>query len=148
MDNCIAACGCDNYEGITQSDLDRFTDCIENVLNDEKGRRLFRNFMYTSKMHAGRRILDFWEHTERLIGYNGNSESLSYPSYLRDVDRLIDDADRVDEIDFAAVERLTIARDSMIREDITEALKIIKQVATKALRREYNKFRERFVPAS
>lgn len=147
MDKCFAACGCDDYEGITKSDLDRFTDKIENVLNDEKGRKLFRNFMYTSKMRDGRRTLDFWEHIERLLGYKDSAESMSYRSYLRDIDRLIDEAERIEELDFATMEKLTIARDSENKEDIVETLKLLKFEATKALRREYNAFRRHFVAA-
>ncbi|GBP68316.1 hypothetical protein EVAR_4915_1 [Eumeta japonica] len=147
MDGCFAACGCDDYEGVTKADLDRFTDKIENVLNDEKGRRLFRNYMFTSKMKDGRRTLDFWEHTDKLIGYQENAESISYRSYLRRVDRLIDEAGRIEELDFATMERLTIARDSEIKEEIIEALKVLKTEATKALRREYAKFQMRFIPS-
>lgn len=149
MDNCFAACGCDDYEGITKSDLDRFTDKIENVLNDERGRKLFRNFMFTSKFKAGRRSLDFWEHIERLLSYEENAESgsRSYRSYLRDIDRLIDEAERIEEIDFATMERLTIARDSENKEEINEALQVLKVEATKALRREYNAFRRHFIPS-
>ncbi|CAD0199523.1 unnamed protein product [Chrysodeixis includens] len=149
MENCFIVCGCEDYEGITKSDLDRFTDKIENVLNDEKGRKLFRNFMFTSKLKAGRKSLDFWEHIERLLGYKENSESGSrtFRSYLNDVDRLIDEAERMEEIDFATMERLTIARDSENKEDITEALQLLKLEATKALRREYNAFRKHFTPS-
>lgn len=149
MENCFAVCGCEDYEGITKSDLDRFTDKIENVLNDEKGRKLFRNFMFTSKLKAGRKSLDFWEHIERLLGYKENSESGSrtFRSYLNDVDSLIDKAERIEEIDFATMERLTIARDSENKEDISEALQLLKLEATKALRREYNAFRKHFTPS-
>ncbi|VVD05848.1 unnamed protein product [Leptidea sinapis] len=146
MEKCFAVCGCDDLEGITNSDLDRFTDKIENVLSDEKGRRLFRNFMFSSNMKHGRRTLDFWEHTERLINYSEDAESASFRSYLRDIDHLIDEAERVEELDFASVERLAIARDSDNKDEIIEALKVIKLEATKALRREYNAFRQRFIP--
>lgn len=146
MDNCFAVCGCDSSEGVTKADLDRFTDKIENVLNDEKGRRLFRNFMFTSKMKDGRRTLDFWEHVEKLINYEENSESVSFRSYLRDVDRLMDEAERIEELDLATMERLASARDSQNKEEIVEALKILKLETTKALKREYNAFRRRYIP--
>lgn len=122
MDSCLVACGCDDYEGITKSDLDRYTDKIENLMNDDKGRKLFRNFMYTSKMKDGRRTLKFWEDIERLLGYKETEESTSYHSYLRDIDRLIDDAERIEELDFATMEKLTIARDTENKEEITEIL--------------------------
>lgn len=144
MDNCFAPCGCDGNEGITKSDLDRFTDTIENVLNDEKGRRLFRNFMYTSKFKAGRRALDFWEHNERLLGYKENEENVSYRSYLRDVDSLIKEADKIDDIDLATMERLTITRDSENKDAIIEALKLLKVQVMKALKGEYNAFRRHY----
>ncbi|KAG6448972.1 hypothetical protein O3G_MSEX005823 [Manduca sexta] len=147
MDSCLVACGCDDYEGITKSDLDRYTDKIENLMNDDKGRKLFRNFMYTSKMKDGRRTLKFWEDVERLLGYKETEESTSYNSYLRDIDRLIDDAERIEELDFATMEKLTIARDTENKEEITEILKILKIEATKALRREYSAFRRHFVAA-
>lgn len=146
MENCFVACGCDDLEGVTKADLDRFTDKIENVLNNEKGRKLFRNFMYTSKMKDGRRVLDFWEHVERCLNYRGSTENVSYRSYLRDIDRLIDEAERIEELDFATMERLTIARDSENQEEIVEVLNVLKSEATKALRREYNAFRRQFVP--
>ncbi|KAJ2939719.1 hypothetical protein O0L34_g17912 [Tuta absoluta] len=149
MDNCFAVCGCDDSEGITKADYDRFTDKIENVLNDDKGRKLFRNFMYTSKMKDGRKTLDFWEHTERLLGNKeGTSASgtMSPHNYMREIDRLMDEAERIEELDFATMERLQIARDSDNRDEIKEALKILKVEATKALRREYNAFRRHFVP--
>ncbi|KAL0841509.1 hypothetical protein ABMA28_015180 [Loxostege sticticalis] len=146
MENCFVACGCDDFEGVTKSDLDRYTDKIENVLNDEKGRKFFRNFMFTSKMKDGRRVLDFWEHVERLINYRGSTENVSFRSYLNDVDRLIDEAERIEELDFATMERLTIARDSENQEEIVEVLNILKTEATKALRREYNAFRRKFIP--
>lgn len=144
MDNCFAACGCDEF-GISKSDLDRFTDKIENVLNDEKGRKLFRNFMFTSKMKHGRKTLDFWEHLERLLAYEEKEEGVSIRSFLRDVDNLLDEADRIDELDFALMERLTIARDSENMEGIKESLKLIKAEVSGALRREYNAFRTHFI---
>ncbi|CAH3831614.1 unnamed protein product [Pieris brassicae] len=146
MDKCFAVCGCDDLEGITNSDLDRFTDKIENVLNDEKGRRLFRNFMFSSNMKHGRRALDFWEHNERLLNYSTDADSVSFRNYLKDVGRLIDEAERIEELDFAAVERLVSAHEGGSREEIAEALKIIKLDVTKALRREYFAFRLRFIP--
>lgn len=146
MENCFVACGCDDSEGVTKGDLDRFTDKIENVLNDEKGRKLFRNFMFTSKMKDGRRVLDFWEHTERCLNYRGSTENISYRSYLRDIDRLIDEAERIEELDFATMERLAIARDSENQAKIVEVLNVLKSEATKALRREYNAFRRQFIP--
>lgn len=145
MDNCFAVCGCDNNEGVTKADLDRFTDKIENVLNDEKGRRLFRNFMFTSKMKDGRRALDFWEHVEKLLNYEENSESTSLRSFMRDLDRLMDEAERIEELDFATMERLASAKDSQNKEEIVEALKILKVESTKALRREYNAFRRHYI---
>lgn len=145
MDNCFVACGCDDNGGVTTADLDRYTDKIENVLNDEKGRKFFRNFMFTSRMKDGRRTLDFWEHVERLLNYKENTESVSYRSYLRDVDRLIDEAERIEELDFATMEKLTIARDSEDKEQILEALRLLKVESTKALRREYNAFRRQYI---
>lgn len=146
MANCLAACDCDGYEGISKADLDRFTDTIENVLSDEKGRKLFRNFMYSSKMRSGRRTLDFLEHIDKLLNFKDNAESTRFPRFLSDVDRLIDEADRIEELDFATMERLTIARDSENKEQIVEVLKILKVEATKALKREYNAFRKHFIP--
>lgn len=146
MDNCFAACGCDDAEGLTKADFDRFTDKIENVLNDERGRKFFRNFMFTSKMKDGKRVLDFWEHVERLLNYKENTESISFRSYLREIDRLIDEAERIEELDFATMERLTMARDSENRVQIVEILKELKTESTKALKREYNAFRRHFVP--
>lgn len=145
MDKCFVACGCDDFD-VSKSDLDRFTDKIENVLNDEKGRKHFRNFMFTSKLRDGRRTLDFWEHIERLLNYREDAESVSFRSYLRDVDRLIDEAERIEELDFATMERVTVARDSENQEAIEEALKLLRVEATKALRREYNAFRRHFIP--
>lgn len=145
MDNCFVACGCDDNEGITKADFDRFTDKIENVLNDEKGRRLFRNFMYTSKMRSGRRVLDFWEHVEKLLNYKTTGGNVS-PSFFTELDDIIEKAERIDELDFATMERLTIARDSENKEEINDVLKILKLEAIKALRREYSRFRVKFVP--
>lgn len=146
MDKCFAVCGCDDLEGITNSDLDRYTDKIENVLNDEKGRRLFRNFMFSSNMKHGRKTLDFWEHCDRLLNYSEDAGSTSFRSFVRDVSRLIDEAERVEELDFAAVERLAAAHDAGNKGEIMEVLKIIKLESTKALRREYFAFRLRFIP--
>ncbi|XP_013143599.1 PREDICTED: uncharacterized protein LOC106107330 [Papilio polytes] len=146
MEKCFVACGCDDQEGITKGDLDRFTDKIENVLNDEKGRRLFRNFMFTTKMKDGRRTLDFLEHIERLLGYSEDAESTSYRNYLRDFDRLIDEAERIEELDFATMERLVIARDSESKDEMETVLKLLKGEAIKALRREYSAFRRHFIP--
>ncbi|CAG4937147.1 unnamed protein product [Parnassius apollo] len=147
MDKCFVACGCDDQEGVTTGDLDRFTDKIENVLNDEKGRRLFRNFMFTTKMNDGRRTLDFLEHIERLLSYSDDAASASYRNYLRDYDRLMDEAERIEELDFATMERLAIARDSENKEDMIDVLKLVKVEAIKALRREYNAFRRHFIPS-
>nr|XP_026499020.1 uncharacterized protein LOC113402882 [Vanessa tameamea] len=145
MDNCFAVCGCDDLEGVTKSDLDRFTDKIENVLNDEKGRRLFRNFMFSSNMRHGRRVLDLWENTERLLTYR-DEDSSSFRNYLRDYDRLTDAAERVEELDFAIMERLVLTRESENKEEMEEVLRALKVEVTKALRREYNAFRIRFTP--
>lgn len=144
MDKCFSACGCDEF-GITKSDLDRFTDKIENVLNDERGRKLFRNFMFTSKMNHGRKTLDFWENTDTLLSYRENSEGQSLRGFLRNVDQLIDKAERIDELDFATIERLIIAKDSQNLEQIHESLKVVKTEVTHALRREYSAFRHHFL---
>ncbi|KAJ8728345.1 hypothetical protein PYW08_016730 [Mythimna loreyi] len=148
MDNCFVACGCDDYEGITKSDLDRFTDKIENVLNDERGRKLFRNFMHTCKMNAGRRVLGVWEHIERLLNYKETAESGSrtHSNYLDDVYLLLDKTDGIDELDFATRERLTTALAADNKEGIEEGLQLLKVETTKALRREYNDFKKHFIP--
>lgn len=148
MDKCFVACGCDDLEGITKSDLDRYTDKIENVLNDEKGRRLFRNFMFSCKMNHGRRVLDFWENIERLLNHSEDSEGTSFARYLRNYDRLSEEAERIEELDFATMERMITARDSENKEEMEECLKILKVEATKALRREYNAFRHRFITSN
>lgn len=149
MDNCFVACGCDDYEGITKSDLDRFTDKIENVLNDERGRKLFRNFMHTSRMKHGLQALGVWEQIENLLNLKENVESgsRSHSKYLKDVDHVLDKAERINEIDFTTMERLTIARDSEDKEGMVEGLQLLKVETTKALRREYSAFRERFIPS-
>nr|XP_034830871.1 uncharacterized protein LOC117987908 [Maniola hyperantus] len=147
MDKCFAACGCDDLEGITKSDLDRFTDKIENVLNDEKGRRLFRNFMFSSNMRHGRKALDLYENIERLLNSTEDAESASFRRYLREYGRLIDAAERIEELDFGTMERLMIAHDSENKEEMAEVLKALKLEVTKALRREYSAFRLRFVPS-
>ncbi|KOB76677.1 Uncharacterized protein OBRU01_05370 [Operophtera brumata] len=144
MDNCFAACGCDEF-GISKSDLDRFTDKIENVLHDEKGRKLFRSFMFTSKMKHGRKTLDFLEHVERLLGYREDEEGVPFRNFLGDIDNLMDEADRIDELDFALMERLTTARSSENIEGIMESLKLVKVEVTGALRREYSAFRAHFI---
>ena len=150
MDNCFAACGCDDYEGITKSDLDRFTDKIENVLNDERGRKLFRNFMHSSRMKDGLLALGVWEQIEKLLNFKENSESgsRSHSKYLRDVDHVLDKAERIREIDFASMERLNNAREADNKEGIVEELQSLKSETTKALRREYSAFRERFTPSN
>lgn len=146
MDKCLNVCGCDDLEGVTKADLDRYTDKIENVLNNEKGRRLFRNFMFSSNMRSGRRVLDLWENIERLLIQD--EDSSSFRNYLRDYDRLTDAAERVEELDFAIMERLVIARDSENKEQMEEVLKALKVEVTKALRREYNAFRIRYMPST
>ncbi|CAH0701050.1 unnamed protein product [Spodoptera exigua] len=145
MDNCFNACG--SADDITKSDLDRFTDKIENVLNDEKGRKLFRNFMCTSKMKAGKKALLVWEHTERLLSYKENDESgtRTHRKYLDDVLLLLDKAESLEEIDFVTMERLTTAVDSDNTEGIVEGLQQLKVETTKALRREYTAFREHLI---
>lgn len=149
MDNCFVACGCDDHEGITKSDLDRFTDKIENVLNDERGRKFFRNFMYTTKMNSGRRVLSVWEQIEELLNYKENVESGSrtHEKYLKRVESLLKKAERIEEIDFATMERLTTALDSRDKEGIIEGLQCLKVETTKALRREYCAFRNHFIPS-
>lgn len=145
MDNCFTACG--SADDITKADLDRFTDKIENVLNDEKGRKLFRNFMSTSKFKAGKKALLVWEHTERLLNYKENAESGSqtHRNYLDDVLDLLDKAERIEEIDFVTMERLTTAVQEDNREGIVEGLELLKVETTKALRREYTKLREHLI---
>lgn len=147
MDKCFAVCGCDDLEGVTKSDLDRFTDKIENVLNDEKGRRLFRNFMFSSNMKHGRKTLDLYENIEKLINSTDGAESSTFRSFLREFDRLLDAAERIEELDFATMERMAIARDSENKEEMVEVLKVLKLEVTKALRREYSAFRFRFIPS-
>lgn len=142
MDNCFNACGSAN--DITNTDLDRFTDRIENVLNDERGRKLFRNFMCTSKMKAGQRALTVWEHTERLLNYREDAESgtQTHQNYVDDVNDLLNKAERVAEVDFATMERLTTAVEADEKKVIVEGLQSLKVAATKALRREYTALRD------
>lgn len=148
MDNCFSVCGCDDYEGVTKSDLDRYTDKIENVLNDEKGRRLFRNFMFSCQMVPGRRVLDLWENIDKLLNYSGGVEGTSFGRFLRDYDRLMNAAERIEELDLATMERLVNARDSENKEGMEDALKVLKAETAKSLRREYDAFRLRFIPRS
>lgn len=141
MDNCFNACGSAN--DITNTDLDRFTDRIENVLNDERGRKLFRNFMCTSKMKAGQKALTVWEHTERLLNYREDAESgtRTHQNYLDDVKDLLKKAERV-EVGFVTMERLTTAVEADKKEGIVEGLESLKVEATRALGREYTALRE------
>lgn len=148
MDNCFSVCGCDDYEGVTKSDLDRFTDKIENVLSDEKGRRLFRNFMFSCQMDSGRRVLDLWENIDKLLNYSSDVEGTSFGRFLRDYDRLMNAAERIEELDLATMERIVNARDSENKEGMEEALKVLKTETAKSLRREYDAFRHRFIPRS
>ncbi|CAH0723184.1 unnamed protein product, partial [Brenthis ino] len=130
-------------ERITKSDLNRYTDKIENVLNDEKGRRHFRKFMFSCKMNHGRRVLDFWEHIEKLLNHSEYSEG-----YLQNYDCLSEEAKEIGVLDLATEARIKTARDSENKEEMEECLKILKVEATKALGNEYDKYRHRFISSS
>lgn len=147
MDGCFTVC-CDDLEGVTKSDLDRFTDKIENLLNDENGQRLFRNFMFTAKMKEGRKILDFWDHCDRLLHFKGldSNDPEIKTRYLTDIGTLIDEADRVEELDLATMERLMMVADSGDLKEIKAIIKVLKSEATKALKREYAMFVRHYVP--
>lgn len=142
---CLGACGCDRYEGVTRADLDRYTDKIENVLNDENGRRLFRNYMITCRFKVGRRTLEVWERIDKLLTSKAEPGTSHFTQYLRDVAELMNDAERIDELDFALLERLSIAKQSMNKEQIVHMLKILRCETSKALSREYLAFRRHFV---
>lgn len=139
MDNCIP-CGCEDREGINKSDLDRFTDKIDNVLNDDKGKRFFRNFMRTCKMRDGRRKLDLMENIDKIINKRVENEDDA-------LECLLNDAQRIKEFDFALIERLFIARSSENKEIMNEALKLLKTETIKSLTTEYNAFRSNYTPS-
>ncbi|XP_028033335.1 uncharacterized protein LOC114245387 [Bombyx mandarina] len=147
MDTCFVACCCNcakNY-GFTKTDLDRFTDNIENLLNNNNGRQCFRDFMEEAKMRHGLRTLHFWERVDKYISSQDTVHSASHSGCLKRVDSLIDIAEKIEEFDFAIMERLCIARESENREEIITVLKLFKVEAAKALKREYNAFKRHFV---
>lgn len=145
MSNCFAACGCGE---VSPDDWDRFTDRVENVLKDERGRSLFRNFMYTCKMRDGRRVLDFWEHVERLLVHKNSPGGGSPRNYNREIKKLLEAADKIDEFDLAIMERLdTLAQEPGSSKDaIDEVLRVLKAESAVALKREYKAFRNHFTP--
>lgn len=145
MDDCFGAWGCLKNENISRADLDRFTDTIENVLNVEKGRRFFRNFMITCEFKDGLRSLDVWEHSERLLGYDESTESISYLNYLREVSNLIKEIKGKPR--FVGVrQQLIMARHSEEKENIFECLQLLKLEAMKALAGPYNAFQGEYIP--
>lgn len=139
-------CGCD-YGGLTQSDLDRFTDKIENVLNDVNGRRFFRHFLITSKLKDGKRCLDVWEETERVINSPAaqSDDPKIFDEFLCEVDNLIENAERIDDLDYLLIEKMTNSRDTEDRMEIISILKLLKSEITKAMRNEYLAFRKHYV---
>lgn len=145
MSNCFIACDCSE---VSQADFDRYTDKVENVLNDERGRSLFRNYMYTCKMRAGRRVLDFWERTEKLLSHKNSPGGGSPRNYNKEIKKLLNEAERIEEFDLATMERLdTLAQEpGSSKDQIDEVLKILKVESAHILRREYDAFRKHFVP--
>ncbi|OWR48890.1 hypothetical protein KGM_210807 [Danaus plexippus plexippus] len=146
MDSCFVACGCNDPEGVTTSDLDRYTDRIENVLSDEKGRKLFRNFMFSSNFKHGRKVLDLWEKIEKLIHYRENADGTASPTFSKDLDKVMVAAERIEVIDYVLLQTfISTVSDNKDRKEINDALHLLKLEATKALASEYDAFRSRYV---
>lgn len=147
MAHCFPTCGCSDLEGITNSDLDRFTDRIENVLNDENGRKLFMNFMITSKLSSGKKCLNLWVECDKVINSPAadSNEREIYKEFLCEVENLIEEAEKIQDLDFAIMEKLTITVDTEDKKEIITILKLLKNDISKAMRKEYSLFRKHFV---
>lgn len=104
--------------------------------------------MYTCRMKDGRRILDFWEHVERLLGHKNSPGGGSPRNYNREIKKLLVEAEKIEEFDLATMERMdTLAQEpESSKDDIDEVLKILKVESARALRQEYDAFRKHFVP--
>lgn len=147
MAQCFSACGCSDLEGVTRSDLDRYTDKIENVLNEENGRRIFRGFMITAKLKDGKRCLRLWEQCDEVATTPAadSADKKIYGEFLCEVDALIESAEKVDELDYAIMEKLTLTRDSEDKDEIITIIKLLKNEVTKAMKSEYQAFKRHFI---
>lgn len=99
-------------------------------------------------MKDGRRILDFWERVEKLLSHKNSPGGGSPRNYNREVKKLLDDAERIEEFDLATMERLdTLAQEpGSSKDQIDDVLKILKVECAHILRREYDAFRKHFIP--
>lgn len=137
MDNRFASCA---FSEFPRADLDRFTDRVENVLNDDRGRGLFRNFMLEREMRDGLRVLNFWEHVKRLLDSDPGSGSPC--TYSREINELLAETNEIAEIDEATMRRLyDLAQDPESSNDtIVEVLVQLKEVSATLLGRAYAEF--------
>lgn len=139
MSNSFAACGCGEF---SKTDLERFTDRVEDVLNEERGRNLFRKFMDKNEMKDGLRVLDFWEHVERLLHTHRHTD--------REMNTLLAEANEISQLDIETMKRLyTLAQSSnSSNEAIAEVIKILKVKSAAALEAEYTAFKNRLLKQS
>lgn len=115
--------------------LDKYTDSLETLLKYEQGRKLFREFMNTEVMERGIRILDFWE-----IAENTKDGSVSIIRVLLEYAHEI-------ELDAHFLNYLrNVAGNPASRDQVNKALDMFKEECVRRLTREYDAFREVYVP--
>ncbi|XP_044733594.1 uncharacterized protein LOC123296198 [Chrysoperla carnea] len=136
--SCIPQCSSE-LDGISKSDLDRFTDSIENLLSNEAGRRLFRHFLTKCKFKNGKRVLDTYE---KIIAQLNNDSKTITSDIVCDI---LDDIDRIDAFDFAVAEKMGLAIEAGANsEDLKTDLALARNECVKILRHDYEIFRKHY----
>lgn len=131
----------------TMKDLNRFTDKIENVLNDENGRNYFRIFLEKYNLEDCKKCLKTWEETETLINSQKalSNDPKIFEELMCEIYDLIKNAKKIEELNRSVIEEIIDAKNLKNITNIISALKLLKDEITKTMNREYLVFQRHCV---
>lgn len=132
--------------GVTRSELDRYTDKLENVLNDERGRRFFRDFLMRCDMEDEIRSLTLWEQLDKLFAAS-LSQGAYYAEFQRQVEVLIESQSSpraVVGLDLRFMETLVSLKNFENKDDQINTIKVLKNEVAKTML-SYERFKIRCV---
>lgn len=135
---------------VSRTELDLYTDSVERVLNNERGRRLFSCFIQKCGFQNGIRILEFWELTESLFVYKESAGGGSPRRYNKEIKKLLKKAENIDEFDENIMVRLHALAENpeSSKNQVNIVLQMLKAECARALAHVYKAFQEHFVPAN
>lgn len=133
---------------VSPTEHDHYTDSVENVLNDKRGRKLFRNFMKDCWLQDDKKI-EIWELANELYDRK-ESPSGSPKKYNKIVKKLLSEAEQIDNFDVNILRDLDklAKKPESNKTEVNKVLEMLIWECARVLDPKYQRFKERLVASN